>query len=287
MQRPLTEINNYKEKHDNYENYFIPQEYMRFWNALSLDKEKADSELRVGQSRMRFNIRAVNDFLALICRRNQNNKIHDLGCGPSLMSMLSAAAFPQITSIEGSDFLSSNLNYLKTSLNSKGKEGYNYSKIIEFINSMHEKREHLSSDDYFVELNKKCQLDNILKCDLSLDDIFCGKEIQWGTYDAVVSTMTLTDAVPNEDAYKNVLMKVNQMLRKGGALCLLDLFNQSFWYPSLKTKDKLCAVNITPRFLEQCLVEAGFLIEEMRLMYFDEKHCSHGEGAVCVRATKK
>nr|QNG40896.1 phenylethanolamine N methyltransferase 2 [Hofstenia miamia] len=279
-------ILSYQEKHDKYEKIFSPEKYMGFWNALTLDKEKSDLEVSSGQRTMRFSIRSINDFISLICRRRQNIKFHDLGCGPSVVNMLSAAAFPQITSVEGSDFLSSNLDYLKISINSEGKQGYNYTKIIEFINSMNEQRGHLNLNNYFIPLKDKCLPENFVKYDMSLEDIFCGRKMQWGTYDVVVSTMFLTDAVPSKGHYRNVLRTVNRMLKLGGTFCLLDFLNQSFWTPCIKGMQKLSAVPINLQFLEKSLPATGFEIEEMRVIHHEENKFCNGDKVACVRATK-
>uniref|UniRef100_A0A8C5R850 Nicotinamide N-methyltransferase n=1 Tax=Leptobrachium leishanense TaxID=445787 RepID=A0A8C5R850_9ANUR len=114
-------------------------------------------------------------------------------------------------------------------------------------------------------LRKKIKF--ILKCDFSKENLTDAVALQKA--DCLISVNMLNAVCENTDACHRLLRKMSSMIKLGGTLLLIGLFNSTFYFMG---EEKYRLLAFDEKFLRKSMDEAGFVIKLFDLI--KSKVCS-------------
>lgn len=217
--------------------------------------------------------------------RFSGTKLLDIGSGPTLHNVASASS--HFSNIVVSDFVEDNCQELRRWL--KGESDLDWSDFFNIVADLEGYNKNLVEGRRKIELRVRNAVKAVRRCDLFAESVLATDQLNEldtkPPYDVVMSMWCFESTAPSVDSYKEILKKVNRLLRDGGGLIISGYLNCGIWYTGKKQHHHL---KISEQEVIQSLEDAGFeLIEFINHKREDLVESYRYESLFCLTAVKK
>ncbi|XP_063799296.1 nicotinamide N-methyltransferase-like isoform X2 [Pseudophryne corroboree] len=191
--------------------------------------------------------------------RVEGDILIDFGAGPTIYHLLSACEV--FNNIITSDFLEQNRRELQKWLK-KDPDAFDWTPIVKYVCELE------NNSDNWREKEEKLRrkVTKVLQCDALKKNPY--DPVVLPKADCLISCLCLEGPSRDLESFCNILKNCKELLKPGGHIILLNVLNCSFYYVGQK---KFSYLSITKEDLERVIKEAGYELEEMKVIPRNDK----------------
>ncbi|MCJ8747925.1 hypothetical protein PDJAM_G00158960 [Pangasius djambal] len=181
----------------------------------------------------------------------KGQRLIEVGSGPTIHTVISACE--HFDELVLSDFVDRNREEIKKWI--KNEEGcFDWKPLIDYVCEMDGR----SSSDVEVKLRQRVK--EVLKCDVLSENPFHPESVE--PADCVITSLCLEAASKDLQTYRNALRRVAKLLRPGGALVMLGVLGETFYYID---KIRFSCLQLSKANVEDVLRNLDFTVQEFNI----------------------
>ncbi|KAM9454849.1 nicotinamide N-methyltransferase-like [Clarias gariepinus] len=186
----------------------------------------------------------------------KGRRLIEVGSGPTIHAVISACE--HFDELVLSDFTDRNREEIEKWL--KNEDGcFDWKPIIEYVCKLDGKR---LSD---VEVKLRQRVRRVLKCNVLSDNMFQPEIIK--PAECVITSLCLEVACKDLPTYRDALCRVSKLVSPGGALVMIGVLGETFYYIN---KVRFSCLKLSKETIVEIIRNLGFILQKFEVFHSDD-----------------